>query len=103
LLIFHGTADGIFSASESVDYFERLAANNGGVAATRTWARLFLIPGMNHCLGGPATDSYDGLSAIVHAPALPFPVLRAVRGPRRRRERREFRLCAVSIGDSADA
>jgi len=65
LLIFHGTADGIFSASESVDYFERLAGNNGGVAATRTWARLFLIPGMNHCQGGPATDSYDGLSAIV--------------------------------------
>ena len=65
LLIFHGTADGIFSASESVDYFQRLAANNGGVAATRTWARLFLVPGMNHCLGGPATDSYDGLSAIV--------------------------------------
>jgi feruloyl esterase len=23
------------------------------------------IPGMNHCLGGPATDSDDGLSAIV--------------------------------------
>jgi pimeloyl-ACP methyl ester carboxylesterase len=65
LLIFHGTADGIFSALESVDYYQRLSRNNGGVAATQTWARLFLIPGMNHCAGGPATDSYDGLSAIV--------------------------------------
>jgi pimeloyl-ACP methyl ester carboxylesterase len=65
LLIFHGTADGIFSALESVDYYQRLSANNGGVAATREWARLLLIPGMNHCAGGPATDSYDGLSAIV--------------------------------------
>jgi hypothetical protein len=65
LLIFHGTADGIFSALESVDYYRRLSTNNGGVAATRAWARLFLIPGMNHCSGGPATDSYDGLSAIV--------------------------------------
>lgn len=65
LLIFHGTADGIFSALESVDYYQRLSVNNGGVAATREWARLFLIPGMNHCAGGPATDSYDGLSAIV--------------------------------------
>ncbi len=65
LLIFHGTADGIFSASESVDYFERLASNNGGVVATQAWARLFLIPGMNHCSGGPATDRYDGLQAIV--------------------------------------
>ena len=65
LLIFHGTADGIFSALESVDYYRRLAQNNGGLAATQTWARLFLIPGMNHCAGGPATDSYDGLAAIV--------------------------------------
>jgi pimeloyl-ACP methyl ester carboxylesterase len=65
LLIFHGTADGIFSALESVDYYQRLSRNNGGVAATQAWARLFLIPGMNHCAGGPATDSYDGLSAIV--------------------------------------
>jgi hypothetical protein len=65
LLIFHGTADPIFSAFESIDYYKRLMRNSGGTAATRAWARLFLIPGMNHCAGGPATDSYDGLSAIV--------------------------------------
>jgi feruloyl esterase len=65
LLLFHGAADGIFSALESVDYYQRLSANNGGVDAIRAWARLFLIPGMNHCAGGPATDTYDGLSAIV--------------------------------------
>ena len=65
LLLFHGTADGIFSAFESVDYYQRLSKNNGGTDATKAWARLFLIPGMNHCAGGPATDSYDGLTAIV--------------------------------------
>lgn len=65
LLIFHGTADPIFSALESVDYYQRLTANNGGPVATGTWARLFLVPGMNHCAGGPATDSFDGLGAIV--------------------------------------
>jgi feruloyl esterase len=65
LLMFHGTADGIFSAYESIDYYRRLVQNNGGPQATGAWARLFLIPGMNHCAGGPATDSYDGLAAIV--------------------------------------
>ena len=35
LLVFHGTADPIFSALESIDYFQRLDANNGGVDATR--------------------------------------------------------------------
>ena len=65
LQIFHGTADPIFSALESIDYYQRLTRNNGGADATATWARLFLVPGMNHCAGGPATDSFDGLGAIV--------------------------------------
>ncbi|MEO8260495.1 MAG: tannase/feruloyl esterase family alpha/beta hydrolase [Acidobacteriota bacterium] len=65
LLIFHGTADPIFSALESIDYYQRLTRNNGGPEATAAWARLFLVPGMNHCAGGPATDSFDGLAAIV--------------------------------------
>jgi len=66
LLIFHGTADPIFSALESIDYYQRLSRNNGGPEATARWARLFLVPGMNHCAGGPATDSFDGLGAIVN-------------------------------------
>jgi feruloyl esterase len=64
LLIFHGTADPIFSALESIDYYQRLTRNSGGPQATSRWARLFLVPGMNHCAGGPATDSFDGLGAI---------------------------------------
>jgi feruloyl esterase len=64
LLIFHGTADPIFSALESIDYYQRLTKNNGGPDATGRWARLFLVPGMNHCAGGPATDSFDGLAAV---------------------------------------
>ena len=63
LLMFHGMADGIFSASESIDYYQRFMANAGAAAGSR--ARLFLVPGMNHCSGGPATDSFDGLQAIV--------------------------------------
>ena len=65
LLIFHGTADPIFSALESIDYYQRLTHNNGGSESTGRWARLFLVPGMNHCAGGPATDSFDGLGTIV--------------------------------------
>jgi feruloyl esterase len=65
LLMFHGMADAIFSPLESIDYYQRLAANHGGIDRVRAWARLFLVPGMNHCSGGPATDSFDGLGAIV--------------------------------------
>ena len=28
------------------------------------WARLFVVPGMAHCGGGPALDDFDPLTAI---------------------------------------
>jgi hypothetical protein len=56
-------ADPIFSADEMVDYYKRLQTEHGGT--TPDFARLFLIPGMGHCQGGAATDSWDGLSALV--------------------------------------
>ncbi len=65
LMFFHGVADPIFSAWESVDYLRRLQQTHGE-AATGQFARNFLIPGMGHCAGGPATDGFDGLSALVN-------------------------------------
>ncbi|RYH46722.1 MAG: tannase/feruloyl esterase family alpha/beta hydrolase, partial [Alcaligenaceae bacterium] len=29
------------------------------------FARLFFVPGMNHCSGGPATDQFDMLAPLV--------------------------------------
>jgi feruloyl esterase len=63
LLFAHGMADPIFSPDEMVDYYQRLGARHG--AATQDFSRLFLIPGMAHCQGGAATDSWDGLGALV--------------------------------------
>lgn len=64
LLMFHGMADGIFAPAESMDYHDRLAVHHGGREAAQAFARLFLVPGMNHCSGGPATDAFDGLTAL---------------------------------------
>ena len=63
LMFIHGMADAIFSADEMVDYYQRLTAENG--PKTVEFSRLFLAPGMGHCQGGAATDSIDGLSALV--------------------------------------
>jgi feruloyl esterase len=66
LLFYHGVSDPWFSALDTVDYYERMARANGGAAAVSTWSRLFLVPGMGHCGGGPATlDTFDMLGAIV--------------------------------------
>ncbi len=63
LLIYHGQSDPVFSFNATARWFERLDANLGGKAAET--ARLFAVPGMTHCSGGPATDAFDALGALV--------------------------------------
>jgi hypothetical protein len=66
LIFFHGVSDPWFSAKDTIRYYEQLAADNGGQQQTAQWSRLFLVPGMGHCGGGPATlDQFDMLDAVV--------------------------------------
>jgi pimeloyl-ACP methyl ester carboxylesterase len=66
LLFYHGVSDPWFSALDTLDYYERMARANGGAAEVTGWSRLFLVPGMGHCGGGPmALDTFDMLGAIV--------------------------------------
>lgn len=62
LIIYHGNSDPVFSSKDTLGYYKKLAAANSGDASA--FARLFLVPGMTHCSGGPATDSFDMLTAI---------------------------------------
>jgi feruloyl esterase len=64
LLIYEGLSDPVFSADDIVDYYRQLERDNGGQEKTASMARLFLIPGMTHCGGGPATDQFDSLTAL---------------------------------------
>ena len=65
-LFFHGLSDPWFSALDTVDYYERLAHDNGGADKLAGSSRLFLVPGMGHCQGGPVTlDHFDLLTALV--------------------------------------
>lgn len=63
LIIYHGQSDPVFSTVDIVDWYEKLNKNYGGKA--HNFARLFVVPGMNHCNGGPATDQFDALGALV--------------------------------------
>lgn len=66
LIFYHGVSDPWFSALDTVDYYERMTRANGGASAVTGWSRLFLVPGMGHCGGGPAAlDTFDMLEAIV--------------------------------------
>lgn len=62
LIIYQGMSDPVFSPHAIIGWYRKLMSQSRG---TQQWARLFLIPGMNHCGGGPATDQFDALTAIV--------------------------------------
>ena len=65
IIFYHGESDPVFSMYDTVSYYENLSSRYG--SNTGSFARLFLIPGMNHCSGGSyALDSFDPLSAIVN-------------------------------------
>jgi feruloyl esterase len=63
MIVFHGTADPVFSALDTIAWHERFRSAHG--AAADRHARLFLVPGMNHSRGGPATDQMDMVDALV--------------------------------------
>lgn len=66
ILYYHGLSDPWFSPVDTLDYYRRLTAANGGDEAVQGSSRIFLVPGMGHCQGGQATlDEFDLLGAVV--------------------------------------
>ncbi len=65
-LFFHGDSDPWFSPLDTLGYYRSLAATNGGAEKVSEWSRMFLVPGMRHCGGGPALDQFDMLGAVVN-------------------------------------
>jgi feruloyl esterase len=78
LIHYHGFNDPGVSPLASIAYYEKAAASLNDMTARRSedredgkestslqsFYRLFMIPGMLHCAGGPGTDQYDMLSAL---------------------------------------
>lgn len=62
LILYHGMSDQGLSPLDTAAWYDRLQATTGG--HTQDWARLFLVPGMTHCGGGPATDEFDMLTTL---------------------------------------
>jgi feruloyl esterase len=69
LIIYHGWADAAVIPQFTVAFYETLAKKSGGMAATQEFARLFMVPGMDHCgiqTNGPgiADTGIDPLTAL---------------------------------------
>jgi len=65
LLIWHGLSDQLIFPEGTIDYYERVLDNVGGLKETQKFARLFLAPGVGHCGGGSGPSSFDMFGELV--------------------------------------
>jgi feruloyl esterase len=61
LLLWHGWSDPALTALASVQYFEQVQARDPKAGE---YFRMFMMPGVLHCAGGPGPDSVDWAAAI---------------------------------------
>ncbi|HLW79873.1 MAG TPA: tannase/feruloyl esterase family alpha/beta hydrolase, partial [Terriglobia bacterium] len=64
LIVYHGWADAAIAAPNSINYYNSVVAKMGP-AATDSFARLFMAPGLQHCGGGPGPNSFGQFGASV--------------------------------------
>jgi feruloyl esterase len=62
MIQYHGWSDPGVAPESSVNYYERVARTLGKSPAN--FYRLFMVPGMQHCIGGPGPDRFDALAAL---------------------------------------
>ena len=63
LIMWHGWSDPALTALGTIKYYEQVQARD---ASVRDYFRLFMMPGVLHCAGGPGPDTADTTEAIVN-------------------------------------
>ncbi|MCY4056904.1 MAG: tannase/feruloyl esterase family alpha/beta hydrolase, partial [Gammaproteobacteria bacterium] len=61
IIFWTGWSDHLITALGTVDYYDKLTAADPDAGE---YSRLYMLPGMFHCAGGPAPDRTDWLEAI---------------------------------------
>jgi len=63
LLLYHGWNDQLISPENTINYYNSVLKKMGP-ARQDSWVRLYMVPGMTHCQGGPGPDQFNKMAAI---------------------------------------
>ncbi len=63
LITYQGLND-LLNAEPLIDYVNKVERIVGGADEADDFMRMYLVPGMNHCGGGPGVDTFDWISEI---------------------------------------
>ena len=70
LMTYQGWADPVVNPYDTIAYYNKVLAAQGSQAETDKFFRLYMVPGMGHCSGGPGPANFGnqgGQSPIVDA------------------------------------
>lgn len=91
MIVYHGVSDPIFSINDTTAWYRKLKRSDepgdrddDDDDRVSDVVRLFRVPSMGHCSGGPSTDQFDLLTALVEwveKRRAPKHVVASARGP----------------------
>lgn len=61
IIAYTGSADPTVSLNDITNWYQALMSHDPGYDS---YSRLYVVPGMNHCSGGPATDKFDLFTSL---------------------------------------
>jgi feruloyl esterase len=61
LIMWHGWSDAALPAARSVEYFEAVGKQEPGADS---FVKLYMMPGVDHCRGGPGPDRADWIAPL---------------------------------------
>ncbi|ODV40988.1 hypothetical protein AWV79_02385 [Cupriavidus sp. UYMMa02A] len=64
MIIYDGLGDTVINPYAKIELFKQIANSNGGYSVLARSMRLFAVPDMHHCFGGPSPANFDTLTAI---------------------------------------
>ena len=77
LIIYHGWADQQISPSSSLDYYQRVVSSVGQ-PVTDSFLKMFMMPGIGHCSGGPGVAKIGGSTGAAASADADHDVVRAL-------------------------
>ena len=70
ILMYSGWADPTGPPTDAVNYYKRVEQAIGGRPQTESFFRLFMVPGMAHCGGGPGPNLFGGFGPAASPPEI---------------------------------
>jgi feruloyl esterase len=61
IIQYHGWNDQTLQPAYSPEYYDQVVRANGGLEATQGFYRLYMVPGLTHCSGGPGASNFGGV------------------------------------------